>query len=44
MNFGINKTPIEVIKKVHLEELILEIFILTSIIDGTKIAGKSLVY
>ena len=42
MNFGANITPIEVIKKELLEELILEIFILVLIINGLKTHGKNL--
>ena len=36
------KPPIEVIKKVPLVVHILEMFILTLIINGTKIVGKNL--
>ena len=42
MDFGGNKTPIEVIKEEHLEGLILEIFILMLIIDCIKSHGKNL--
>ena len=42
MNFGANKTPIEVIKKVNLEELILETFFLVLIVNGTESHGKNL--
>ena len=36
MNFGTNKSLIEVIKKDHLKEPMLEIFILTLTVNGTK--------
>ena len=42
MDFGSNKTPVEIIKKVHLEELILETFILVLMVNGTKNHGKNL--
>ena len=42
MDFGGNKTSIEVIKEEHLEGLILEIFILMLIIDCIKSHGKNL--
>ena len=42
MDFGGNKTPIEVIKEEHLEGLILEIFILMLIIDCIKSHGKNM--
>ena len=41
MDFGNNKTFIKVIKDVHFEELILEIFILTLLVNDTKNHGKS---
>ena len=42
MDFSPNKTPIEIIKKVLLVVLILEMFILILIKNGTKIHGKNL--
>ena len=39
MDFGANKTPAEVIRKV-LEEHILETFILVLMVNGTKSHGK----
>ena len=39
MDFGANKTPAEVIRKV-LEEPILETFILVLMVNGTKSHGK----
>ena len=42
MDFSPKKTPIEIIKKVHLVVLILETFILILIKNGTKIHGKNL--
>ena len=42
MDFGANKTPIKSIKKVHLEELILETFILVLMVNGLKSHGKNL--
>ena len=42
MDFGANKTPVEVIKKVHLEKLILEKFTLVSTVSGIKSHGKNL--
>ena len=42
MDFSPNKTPIEKKKKVHLEVLILETFILVLMRSGTKIHGKNL--
>ena len=42
MNFSPNKTPIEMIKKVHLEVLILQTFILVLMKNGTSIHGKNL--
>ena len=41
MDFSTNKTPIEVIKKVRLEVLILETFILVFKENGTKGHGKN---
>ena len=42
MDFVANKTLIEGLKKEHLEEYILEIFILLLMVDGTENRGKSL--
>ena len=42
MDFSPNKTPIEIIKKVLLVVLILEMFILILIEIGIKIHGKNL--
>ena len=42
MNFGANETPVEGIKKAHLEELILETSILVLIVNGTESRGKNL--
>ena len=42
MKFQPNISPKDVIKREHLEEHILEIFILVSIINFKKIAGKNL--
>ena len=42
MDFSPNKTPIKIIKKVLLVVLILEMFILILIKNGTKIHGKNL--
>ena len=42
MDFRPNITPIEVIKKELLEELISEIFILVLMVNGTKSHGKNL--
>ena len=42
MDFNPNKTPIEIIKKAHLEALILETFTLVLIKTGTKIHRKNL--
>ena len=36
MDFGVNKTPIEIIKEVHLEEHFLETFILVLMINVTE--------
>ena len=44
MDFGVNKTPIEVIKKVHLKELILNKFILVLMASGIKRVGKNLIH
>ena len=50
MNFGANKAPVEmhlehlVHLEVHLEELILEIFIKVLIISGIKNHGKNLMF
>ena len=44
MNFGTNKSLIEVIKKSHLKEHMLETFILTLIVNGTKIVGKNSIH
>ena len=43
MKSGANKTPVEVIKKVHLEVLILETFFLVLIGSGTKKHGNTLI-
>ena len=43
MKFGENETPVEVIKKVPLEVLILETFILALMGSGTKIRGNNLI-
>ena len=43
MDFGINKTPVEVTKEGALEVLILETFILTLMGSGTKSHGKNLI-
>ena len=42
MDFGANKTPVEVIKQVRLEEHISETFILVLMESGTKNHGKNL--
>ena len=42
MKFQPNINPIDVIIKVHLEELILEIFILILLVNVIKTAGKNL--
>ena len=42
MDFGSKKTLVEVIKKEALEELILETFSLTLMVNGIKIHGKNL--
>ena len=42
MDFGANKTPVEIIKEVQLEELILEIFILVFINKYKVKCGTSL--
>ena len=42
MNFGANKTPIEVLNAVHLEKLFLETFIIVLIVNGTESHGKNL--
>ena len=42
MNFGTNKTPVEVLKKGYLEELSLEIFILVLMVNRTQNRGKNL--
>ena len=41
MDFGANKTPVEVLEKVHLEVLILETSILVLLESGTKNHGKN---
>ena len=43
MDFGTNKTPVEIIKEGAFGELLLEIFILVLIIKGTERHGKILV-
>ena len=40
MDFGANKTPVEIYKKVRLEEHILETFILVFLESNTKSHGK----
>ena len=42
MDVGTNKTAIEVIKEGGSEELILEIFILVLMVNGTEQHGKNL--
>ena len=42
MDFSPNKTPIKIINKVLLVVVILEMFILILIKNGTKIDGKNL--
>ena len=42
MDFCANITPVEVIKKEHLEELTSEIFILVLMIISTKTHGRNL--
>ena len=42
MDFGANKTPVQYLRKEHLEELILEIFILVLIVNDTKNYGNNL--
>ena len=42
MDFSANKTPVEIIKEEHLEEHILEIFILVLMINGIKSHGMNL--
>ena len=42
MSFNPNKTPIEIIKKVLLVGLILEIYIRVLMVNGIVIVGKSL--
>ena len=42
MDFGANITPIEVIKKDLLDELISETFILVLMVNGTEKHGKNL--
>ena len=41
MDFGANKTTVEVLEKVHLEVLILETSILVLLESGTKNHGKN---
>ena len=43
MDVGTNKTAIEVIKEGGSEELILEIFILVLMVNGTEKHGKNLI-
>ena len=43
MDFGTNKTPIEVIKEGVLEVLILETYILVSLESGKENHGKNLI-
>ena len=42
MDFGANKTPVEVIKEVAFRELILETFLLVLMVNGTESHGKNL--
>ena len=42
MDFGANKTPVEVIKEVAFGELILETFLLVLMVNGTESHGKNL--
>ena len=44
MSFNPNKTPIEILKKVHLVELILEIYIQVLMVNGIVIVGNSLIF
>ena len=44
MSFNLNKTPIEIIKEVHLVVLILEIYIRVLMVNGIVIVGKSLIF
>ena len=43
MDFGANKTPVEVTKEGHLEGLISEAFILVQMESGTSNHGKNLI-
>ena len=43
MKFGANKTPVEITKKVRLEVLILETFILVLMESGTENREKNLI-
>ena len=43
MDFSANKTPVEVLKKLRLEVLPLETFILVLMEIGTKSHGKNLI-
>ena len=43
MDFGVNKTPVEVIREGTFGVLILETFILVLLEDGTKCHGKNLI-
>ena len=43
MDFGANKTPVEVIKEGAFEVLILETFILVLLESGTENHGKNLI-
>ena len=44
VDFGSNKTPVEIIKEVLSEELILETFILVLMINCTKTHGKNVIF
>ena len=44
MDFDTNKTPVEIIKEGAFEELILEIFILVLMVNGTKTHAKNLMF
>ena len=43
MDFGANKTPVEVIKKEPLEKLTLDIFILILMVNDLESHGKNLI-
>ena len=44
MDFGTNKTTVEIIKKELLKKLMSETFILVLMIGGTKTHGKNLMF